>query len=250
MNYFVLDNGSNSNYEHLHDMSGVMKRTGCIVIEDDFKGFPIEHFCTSPRYEGCLDYVLVSNGMIKDRLEKMSMDIVDSYEASNATSITLMCVLKGGFKFLADLVDGLERTVRARGIVLPMSVEFVRVKSYVNDVSYHEPLLTGLGDPSDYRDKDILVVEDIIDTGRTITKLINHLESLSTKSVKVASLLVKRTMPPSQYHPDFVGFEVPNRFVVGYALDYNEHFRDLHHICVINEIGQQKFSVPCVPKSV
>ncbi|KAK4470150.1 hypothetical protein MN116_005733 [Schistosoma mekongi] len=250
MNFFVLDNGSHSNNEHLHDMSGVMKRTGCIVLEDDFKGFPIEHFCTSPRYDGCLDYVLVPNGMIKDRLEKMSMDIVDSYEASNATSITLMCVLKGGFKFLADLVDGLERTVRARGIVLPMSVEFVRAKSYVNDVSYHEPLLTGLGDPSDYRDKDILVIEDIVDTGKTITKLINHLESLSTKSVKVASLLVKRTMPPSQYHPDFVGFEVPNRFVVGYALDYNEHFRDLHHICVINEVGQQRFSVPCVPKSL
>lgn len=61
----------------------------------------------------------------------MSMDIVDHYEACNATSITLMCVLKGGFKFLADLVDGIERTIRARGIVLPMSVEFVRVKSYV-----------------------------------------------------------------------------------------------------------------------
>uniref|UniRef100_A0A094ZJJ5 Hypoxanthine-guanine phosphoribosyltransferase n=1 Tax=Schistosoma haematobium TaxID=6185 RepID=A0A094ZJJ5_SCHHA len=105
----------------------------------------------------------------------MSMDIVDHYEACNATSITLMCVLKGGFKFLADLVDGIERTIRARGIVLPMSVEFVRVKSYVNDVSIHEPILTGLGDPSEYKDK---------------------------------------------------------------------------HICVINEVGQKKFSVPCTSKSV
>nr|5IPF_A Chain A, Hypoxanthine-guanine phosphoribosyltransferase (HGPRT) [Schistosoma mansoni]5IPF_B Chain B, Hypoxanthine-guanine phosphoribosyltransferase (HGPRT) [Schistosoma mansoni]5IPF_C Chain C, Hypoxanthine-guanine phosphoribosyltransferase (HGPRT) [Schistosoma mansoni]5IPF_D Chain D, Hypoxanthine-guanine phosphoribosyltransferase (HGPRT) [Schistosoma mansoni] len=231
-------------------MSSNMIKADCVVIEDSFRGFPTEYFCTSPRYDECLDYVLIPNGMIKDRLEKMSMNIVDYYEACNATSITLMCVLKGGFKFLADLVDGLERTVRARGIVLPMSVEFVRVKSYVNDVSIHEPILTGLGDPSEYKDKNVLVVEDIIDTGKTITKLISHLDSLSTKSVKVASLLVKRTSPRNDYRPDFVGFEVPNRFVVGYALDYNDNFRDLHHICVINEVGQKKFSVPCTSKPV
>ncbi|CAH8511958.1 unnamed protein product [Schistosoma turkestanicum] len=225
-------------------------KVNSVVIEDSFRGYPTEYFCTSPRYDGCLDYVLIPNGMIKDRLEKMSMDIVDYYEARNANSITLMCVLKGGFRFLADLVETLERTVRARGIVLPTSVEFVRVKSYVNDVSAHEPLLTGLGDSSEYKDKNVLVVEDIIDTGRTITKLIDHLANLSTKSVKVASLLVKRTWPRSKYRPDFVGFEVPNRFVVGYALDYNENFRDLHHICVINETGQKRFSVPCTSKPV
>ncbi|CAH8568245.1 unnamed protein product [Schistosoma bovis] len=249
MNSSVLDNGNHSN-SRIHDMSNNIMKTDSVVIDDNFRGFPTEYFCTSPRYDGCLEYVLIPNGMIKDRLEKMSMDIVDHYEACNATSITLMCVLKGGFKFLADLVDGIERTIRARGIVLPMSVEFVRVKSYVNDVSIHEPILTGLGDPSEYKDKNVLVVEDIIDTGKTITKLINHLDNLSTKSVKVASLLVKRTSPRNKYRPDFVGFEVPNRFVVGYALDYNDNFRDLHHICVINEVGQKKFSVPYTSKSV
>nr|CAH8855669.1 unnamed protein product [Trichobilharzia regenti] len=174
----------------------------------------------------------------------MSMDIVEAYEASKAKSITLMCVLKGGFKFLGDLVEVLERTIRARGTLLPMSVEFVRVKSYVNDVSTHEPILTGMEDPSEYKNKDILIVEDIIDTGRTIKKLLNYMGTLSTRSVKVASLLVKRTQDGVNYRPEFAGFEVPDRFVVGYALDYNEHFRDLHHICVINETGQQKFSVP------
>ncbi|CAH8545777.1 unnamed protein product [Heterobilharzia americana] len=226
-----------------------MKSSDCIVLDDDFGGYPVEHFCTSPRYDGYLDYVLIPNGMIKDRLEKMSLDIVNAYEASNAKSITLMCVLKGGFKFLADLVDGLERTVRARGTVMPMSVEFVRVKSYVNDASTHEPLLSGMEDPTEYRNKDILIVEDIVDTGKTITKLLNYLKSLSTRSVKVASLLVKRTPDGIGYRPEFIGFEVPNRFVVGYALDYNEHFRDLHHICVINKMGKQKFSVPSASKS-
>ncbi|VDP99528.1 unnamed protein product [Trichobilharzia regenti] len=187
--------------------------------------FPVAYFCTSPRYDGCLDYVLIPNGMIKDRLEKMSMDIVEAYEASKAKSITLMCVLKGGFKFLGDLVEVLERTIRARGTLLPMSVEFVRVKSY-NDVSTHEPILTGMEDPSEYKNKDILIVEDIIDTGRTIKKLLNYMGTLSTRSVKVA-----RSVIFSMYRvisEVFAGFEVPDRFVVGYALDYNEHFRDLH----------------------
>nr|CAH8855666.1 unnamed protein product [Trichobilharzia regenti] len=225
-------------------MSFSAKASDCIVLDDDYRGFPVAYFCTSPRYDGCLDYVLIPNGMIKDRLEKMSMDIVEAYEASKAKSITLMCVLKGGFKFLGDLVEVLERTIRARGTLLPMSVEFVRVKSYVNDVSTHEPILTGMEDPSEYKNKDILIVEDIIDTGRTIKKLLNYMGTLSTRSVKVASLLVKRTQDGVNYRPEFAGFEVPDRFVVGYALDYNEHFRDLHHICVINETGQQKFSVP------
>ncbi|CAH8564682.1 unnamed protein product [Schistosoma bovis] len=242
MNSSVLDNGNHSN-SRIHDMSSNIMKTDSVVIDDNFRGFPTEYFCTSPRYDGCLEYVLIPNGMIKDRLEKMSMDIVDHYEACNATSITLMCVLKGGFKFLADLVDGIERTIRARGIVLPMSVEFVRVKSYVNDVSIHEPILTGLGDPSEYKDKNVLVVEDIIDTGKTITKLINHLDNLSTKSVKVASLLVKRTSPRNKYRPDFVGFEVPNRFIVGYAIDYNDFFRDIPHICSINDEAKKIFAI-------
>ncbi|CAH8545765.1 unnamed protein product [Heterobilharzia americana] len=181
----------------------------------------------SSRYDGCIDYVLIPNGMVKDRLEKMAMDIVNTYEASNAKSITLVCVLKGGFKFLADLVDGLEHTVRARGIVLPMTVEFIRVKSYINGVSAHEPIISGLENPADYKDKDILVVEDVIDTGKTMTKLLSFLESLSTRSVKVASLLVKRKPNGVAYRPDFAGFEVPDRYVVGYAFDYNEHFRDI-----------------------
>ncbi|CAH8855698.1 unnamed protein product [Trichobilharzia szidati] len=222
----------------------------CISLSDDFKGYPVDKFCISSRYDGCMDYVLIPNGMVKDRLEKMAMDIVNFYEASKAKSITLMCVLKGGFKFLADLVDGLERTVRARGIVMPMTVEFIRIKSYVNDASTYEPVITGLENPSEYKDKDILVVEDIVDTGRTMRKLMSHLQSFSTRSVKVATLLVKRKPDGITYRPDFAGFEVPNRFVVGYAFDYNEHFRDIQHICVINEKGQQKFSLPSVPNAL
>ncbi|KAF7255698.1 hypothetical protein EG68_07182 [Paragonimus skrjabini miyazakii] len=215
-----------------------------IVLCDDYPGFPVRHFCMAPRYENYVDHVLIPNGMVKDRIEKMALNIVTSFGNDKARSVTLLCVLKGGFRFLADLIHGLESTIRARGTSLPMSMDFARIKSYVNDKSVHEPIFTGLENPEQYRDKDILVVEDIIDTGKTMRSLLKYLESLSPRSVKVASLLLKRTPLSNGYRPDFTGFEIPDRFVVGYAFDYNDHFRDIHHICVINDDGKKKFAMP------
>ncbi|GCC37570.1 hypothetical protein chiPu_0016074 [Chiloscyllium punctatum] len=90
---------------------------------------------------------------------------------------------------------------------------------------------------------NVLIVEDIVETGRTMRKLLALLEKYKPQMVKVASLLLKRTPRSSGYRPDFVGFEIPDKFVVGYALDYNEYFRDLNHICVISERGRQKYKV-------
>ncbi|MBN3322358.1 PRDC1 protein, partial [Atractosteus spatula] len=73
--------------------------------------------------------------------------------------------------------------------------------------------------------------------------LLKHVENYKPKMIKVASLLVKRVPNEGGCRPDYVGFEIPNHFIVGYALDYNEHFRDLNHICVISEIGKEKYKV-------
>lgn len=197
-----------------------------------------------PRYEEYLDHVLIPNGMLKDRMEKMASDIIASLEKDGASSVTLLCVLKGGFKFFADLIDELESNIRARGITLPFSMDFVRVQSYVNDASVTEPVITALDKPSLCRDKDILVVEDIIDTGKTMRYLLQYLCTLRPRSIRVASLLLKRTPLNCGYKPDFAGFEIPDRFVVGYAFDYNDNFRDMHHVCVINEKGKKKFAAP------
>ena len=80
----------------------------------------------------------------------------------------------------------------------------------------------------------MLIVEDIIDTGKTMVKLLERLQDYKPKSVRVTSLLVKKTERSNGYIPDYVGFAIPDAFVVGYALDYNEYFRDLDHICVIS----------------
>lgn len=99
--------------------------------------------------------------------------------------------------------------------------------------------------------KDLMLIEDIIDTGVTMTRLIPELLKSGAKSVKVASLLEKRTDRSCGYKADFVGFSVPDHFVVGYNLDYDEAFRDMPHICIINDAGISHFKhfVPPTPKT-
>ncbi|TRZ04041.1 hypothetical protein DNTS_006378 [Danionella cerebrum] len=93
-------------------------------------------------------------------------------------------------------------------------------------------------------DLSVLKGKAIVDTGKTMRALLQHVDTFQPKMVRVAGLLVKRVPQgnPSEL-PDYVGFVIPNRFVVGYALDYNEYFRDLNHICVISETGKQKYKV-------
>ena len=100
----------------------------------------------------------------------------------------------------------------------------------------------GMDDLSILKGKNVLIVEDIIDTGRTMQRLLATLEKFQPKSITVACLLRKRTHLSDGYAPHHVGFEIPDKFVVGYALDYNEYFRDLAHICEINEHGKEKYS--------
>ena len=96
-------------------------------------------------------------------------------------------------------------------------------------------------DLSELKDRHVILCEDIIDTGLTMTKLLPELQKYGPSSVKVASLLEKRTERSCGYKADYVGFSIPDAFVVGYCLDYNEVFRDLNHICVINNEGIAKY---------
>ncbi|XP_043397284.1 phosphoribosyltransferase domain-containing protein 1 isoform X2 [Chelonia mydas] len=152
-------------------------------------------------------------------------------------NIVVLCVLKGGYKFCADLVEHIKTLSRNSERSVSMKVDFVRLKSYHNDQSTQDMQIIGGDDLSKLTGKSVLIVEDIIGTGRTMKALLNNIEKYKPKMIKVASLLVKRTS-----QPDY-GFEIPNLFVVGYALDYNEHFRDLNHICVINDNSKGKYKV-------
>lgn len=208
-------------------------------ISDDDQGYPISLFSVPKHYEDDLESVLIPSGLINDRTERLARDIINDFDHE---AIVALCVLKGGYKFFTDLLDKINVINRNRGHSVPMSVDFIRLKSYQNDESTGSIEVIGGDNLDSLKGKNVLVVEDIIDTGKTMQQLLNILAAVHPKSVKVASLLVKRTDKSTGYKPDYIGFEIPDRFVVGYALDYNEYFRDLNHIGVINESGKKKYA--------
>lgn len=210
-----------------------------VVVSDEDTGYPLSMFCIPRHYKNDLSHVMIPKGLVDDRTEKLAMDIKEEF---GHQPLVCLCVLKGGYKFFADLVDRLKALNTVCDEPLPLKVDFIRLKSYVDDHSSNEVEVIGGDGLDSLTGKNVLIVEDIIDTGRTMQCLLKLMEKYKPKSVKVASLLVKRTPLSCGYRPDFTGFEIPNHFVVGYALDYNEYFRDLQHVCVINEEGKNKYA--------
>ena len=103
--------------------------------------------------------------------------------------------------------------------------------------------MIGGDDLNSLKGQNVLVVEDIIDTGRSMEKLLTTLQGYQPKSVKVASLFLKRRAGSTGYRPDYLGFEIPDVWLVGYGgFDYNEYFRDLNHIVMLSEKGKQKYA--------
>ncbi|XP_061878619.1 phosphoribosyltransferase domain-containing protein 1b isoform X3 [Entelurus aequoreus] len=203
-------------------MAGIVLQTeggsGGIVIDDDWPGYSLELFSYPAHYAGDLECVVVPHGVIMDRTERLARNIMDDLGDHD---IVVLCVLKGGYQFCADLVDKIKALSCSSDRTIPMRVHFIRLKSYLN----------------------VLIVEGIIGTGKTLKALLKHVEAFKPKMIKVAGLLVKRVPHNTARLPHYVGFEIPDRFVVGYALDYNEYFRDLNHICVISESGKLKYKM-------
>ncbi|KAJ8396789.1 hypothetical protein AAFF_G00013880 [Aldrovandia affinis] len=217
-----------------------LERDGGIVIEDDWPGYSLDLFTYPEHYCGDLESVYIPHGVIMDRTERLARNIMDDIGDHD---IVVLCVLKGGYKFCADLVEFIKALSRNSNKSLLMRVDFIRLKSYLNDHSTEDLHILGGEDLSVLRGKNVLIVEAIVDTGKTMKALLTHVETFKPKMVRVAGLLVKRVPNGVGGLPDYVGFEIPNRFVVGYALDYNEYFRDLNHICVISEQGKMKYKV-------
>lgn len=211
----------------------------CIVIGDGNGGYPLDKFCIPKHYEEDLDRVLIPAGLVNDRTERMARDIVNDFSSEG---LVALCVLKGGYKFFTDLIERIRQLNSHIGKSVPLAVDFIRLKSYVDDKSTGDIEVIGGDSLENLKGRNVLVVEDIVDTGRTMQKLLSILNGVKPKSTKVASMLVKRTSRSCGYRPDYVGFEIPDIFVVGYALDYNEYFRDLNHVCVINENGKAKYA--------
>ena len=165
--------------------------------------------------------VLITAKDIKTRIEAMGIEIDASYPPG---PIYLIGILKGSWIFLADLARAIPRKVR---------VEFLGTASYGKEKrSSGEVRLTKDIDVS-LEDHNVIIVEDILDTGVTLNFLMKLFEQRHPKSIKVATLLDKPGRRLRPVRADWIGFEIPDEFVVGYGLDYAEDYRNLKDVCVL-----------------
>jgi hypoxanthine phosphoribosyltransferase len=165
-----------------------------------------------------IEKVLISEEEIQAKLAAMGAEITRDYEGS---SLLLVGVLKGAFVVMADL---------ARHIQLPLQFDFMAVSSYgaATKTSGVVRILKDLD--HDLKDLDVLVVEDIVDSGLTLKYLLKNLAGRKPASLEVAALLRKEGIQQVELDVRYVGFDIPNEFVVGYGLDYAEKFRNLPYI--------------------
>jgi hypoxanthine phosphoribosyltransferase len=137
-------------------------------------------------------------------------------------------VLTGCLVFLADLV---------RRINLPLQIHLVQASSYRGEVTAPGQLRLRLDTLPDLHGRNVLLIDDILDTGHTLGRLVQELHRLGPASVRVAVLLRKEGRQQVECEPDYVGFVIPDAFVVGYGLDYNDEYRHLPHIAVLPPQG-------------
>jgi len=166
--------------------------------------------------------ILISEAQIQARIRELGAAIDADYPEG---PLYLICILKGACFFLADL---------ARAIRRPVRIDFIGIASYgAHKKSSGEVRLTKDLDIS-IEGADVLIVEDIVDSGITLNYLVHVLEQRSPRSVRIAALLDKPERRIRPVRVDYVGFQIPDKFVVGYGLDFAEDYRNLRDICVLD----------------
>jgi hypoxanthine phosphoribosyltransferase len=159
---------------------------------------------------------------IKQRIEELGGQIAADFEGEE---LVVLGVLNGSFVVMADLV---------RTIPLPLSCEFIKISSYSGMKSTGK-VMEVIGIPASIEGKNVLVVEDIVDTGNSMAYLKRQLESLHPKRIAIATLLFKKEAFLFNYPLDYVGFEIPNKFVVGFGLDYDgegRNYPDIYQLSI------------------
>lgn len=165
--------------------------------------------------------ILVSEEQLKARIAELGAQISKDYEGKN---LVLVSILKGSVVFMADLM---------RAVTIPCSIDFMVVSSYGSSTvtSGLVKIIKDLDD--DLSGKDVLIVEDILDTGVTLSNLVPMLKLRNPSSVKICTILDKPSRRKADIKPDYEGFVVPDKFVVGYGLDYDEKYRNLPYVGVL-----------------
>ena len=165
--------------------------------------------------------ILLTEDQVREGIGRMADEIQKHYEGK---PLTLIGVLTGSIVLLADLI---------RLLKTPLRVELVQARSYRNSTR-PGPLVINLDLlSSDVRGRDVLLVDDIFDTGNTLWELIPQIDDLGPTSIRTAVLLRKMDQCKLDLKPDFIGFDIPNEFVVGYGLDYMDSYRNLPYVAAL-----------------
>ncbi|NIS79146.1 MAG: hypoxanthine phosphoribosyltransferase [Anaerolineales bacterium] len=173
-------------------------------------------------YQDYLDEVLISKDALQARIRELGEEISRDYKEQD---LLLICILRGGVMFLTDLM---------RAITIPHNIDFMAVSSYgVGARRSKGNVQIKLDLTAPIEDRNVLIVEDIIDSGHTIASVINFLMTRRPKSLRVCTLLDKAERREADVPIDYRGFTIPNKFVFGYGLDLDEYFRDLPFIGVV-----------------
>jgi hypoxanthine phosphoribosyltransferase len=175
-------------------------------------------------YPGDIKSVLLSSQAIQDKVAELGAQVGADYRAAfteDSQDLLLVTVLKGAVFFVTDL---------ARAIPVPTQLEFMAVSSYGSSTSSSGVVRILKDLDRDINDRDVLIVEDVVDSGLTLSWLLRNLATRRPRSLRVCTLLRKPDAVRADVDIAYVGFDIPNEFVVGYGLDYAERYRDLPYI--------------------
>lgn len=169
-----------------------------------------------------IDHILVSEEELQAKVAELGAQISADYEGKD---LLLVSILKGAVVFMADLM---------RAVSIPCGIDFMVVSSYGGANTSSTGLVKIIKDlDQDLSGKDVLIVEDILDTGITLSHLMPMLQMRKPNSLHLCTILSKPSRRKADIEPDYCGFEVPDEFVVGYGLDYDEKYRNLPYVGVL-----------------
>ncbi len=171
-----------------------------------------------------IESILVDQSKLDEITARIAEQITNDYKDSNK-KLVLICILKGSLMFSCDLM---------KKIPLPIELDFMKVSSYGSSTVTSGVINIHLDiKRDDLSDSDFLIIEDIIDSGKTLSHLVQYLFERGANSVKTCTLLDKPSRRVVEFVPDYVGMEIPDKFVVGYGLDYNEKYRNLPFVGIL-----------------
>ncbi len=171
-----------------------------------------------------LDRVLISEDAIEKRVAELAHEVLASY-AESESGITIVTVLAGSIVFLADLI---------RQLPMRMRVGLISASNYPGKTTVPQGVVLGSISLPELRDRDVLIVDDILDSGGTLRAVQAEMQQAGPRSLKTAVLLRKPGTPASDIIVDFVGFDIEDVFVVGYGLDYDGLYRNLPYVAVLS----------------